>query len=109
AFDANGLSSVLVTVRDVAGASGANAAVCELADDLIPNGTTAGTVVANTIDVTATQTGFDVPVVINKNVAGSPQGVCVFIESADNARDNAGNLEPNVSDESALVVITWIP
>lgn len=109
AFDANGLSSVLVTVRAVNGASGADPEVCELADDLIPNGTTAGTVVANTIDVTATQAGFNVPVVINKNVAGSPQGVCIFIESADNARDNAGNLEPNVSDESALVTITWIP
>ena len=103
AVDANGLSSVLVNTRISVDTS------CTLADPFLAQGTGAGQVEDQSIDVTASaKTGFSVPVVLhNPGGVGQKQNICFFIESEDEARDNKGELEPNRSDESALTVITW--
>jgi hypothetical protein len=80
--------------------------VCELSDPLVPEGDAAGEVDNNTLDVTSSASSIEEVFTIQKN-AGTTQHVCFFIEAADNARDNEGNLEPNTSDQSAHTDITW--
>ncbi|MCH7563189.1 MAG: carboxypeptidase regulatory-like domain-containing protein [Gemmatimonadetes bacterium] len=107
AIDANGLSEVLVTIRDASTSGSATA--CELTDTLWPEGGAAGEVDENTFDVTASAAapGFSVNVIFHNPNNSQTDFVCFFIESADNASDNTGDLEPNLSDESVLSQITW--
>lgn len=106
ASDANGLSEVLVTVRDADSADGILADECELDDTLIAVGTGAGEVDQNEVDVTEDADGFSVDFTI-QNDAPNTQHVCFFIESADNAQDNTGTADPNTSNQSAHTDITW--
>lgn len=113
ASDANGLSEVLVTVRN---ADDGTADVCELTDALIPVGSNPGQVNQNSVDVTGSaEAGFDVDIRVNNNETnatdgdGEDQDLCFFIESSDNAKDNTGASEPNTSDQSARTVIDWRP
>ena len=104
AIDANGLSEVLVTIRD-AGGNG----VCDLTDALWPEGGAAGEVDVNTFDVTANaaEPGFSVSVIFHNPGVTQTDIVCFFIESEDNALDNEGDPEPNRSDESVRSNIDW--
>jgi hypothetical protein len=103
ATDLNGLSEVLVTVRN---ADDNAVDTCELADGLVAVGTAAGEVNQNEVDVTENADGFDVNFTIQNN-GGGEQDLCFFIESADNAQDNTGTADPNTSEQSARTVITW--
>ncbi len=103
ASDENGLSEVVIMVLD---ADAGVVDVCELTDTPLTEGTAAGNVVENDIDVTAdAEAGFSRTVTIYN--AGVTQDVCFFILAKDNATDNEGNEEPNTSNQSARTVITW--
>lgn len=108
AADANGLSSVLVTVRDAnTGPNGADG-VCDITDLKVAVGTGAGQVNANTFDVTAEATGFSRNITVQKaGTGGLVQALCFFIETSDAATDVNGDPEPNRSNASARTDIEW--
>lgn len=106
--DANGVSSVVLTVRDAD--AGGLVGACEVTDPKVEITTTleAGKVVANTFDVTANAAGFSEQFqVFRKGINGVLQILCFYIEMADNATDVEGNPEPNTSNAFTRTVIEW--
>lgn len=102
--DANGLSEVILTVRD---ADGGTADVCEASDPLIPVGTGAGEVNRNDVDVTDGASSIDELLTFQNAGAGTEQDVCFFIDAADAAEDRGGEPEPNRNQTSTRTVISW--
>ena len=96
ATDADGLASVIVAVRD-AGGNG----MCEVTDQLLPQGSGSGDVLQNPIDVTANAAGFSVEVQLFNPQDGSVRAVCFSIEAVDGVGDTGS--------ASALTTITWLP
>lgn len=106
AMDANGLSSLLLVVRDAD--SGGIPGICELVDSPVTRGTGPAQVLENTFDVTAMASGFSVNVTVhNAGGVATVQTLCYWIEALDAATDVNGAPEPNGSFAVARQVITW--
>lgn len=111
AEDANGLSEVLLTIReDLSGDPDGDGDACDVADPLVPVGSGPGEVEdTNTVDVTATaQAGdrFSHNFTVNKD-AGTTQHLCFFIEADDVSVDVNGDPEPNEGNLSVHTDVTW--